>query len=93
MSNIANSRGGRVAMRIGSGIGAIGKRAIRPIYDVNRTAKYNGKRFVRNIAKGAVGAGIGITAAAVQAGISLTDGHYKPTEALASFFSRICIWY
>ena len=85
MSNIANSRGGRVAMRIGSGIGAIGKRAIRPIYDVNRTAKYNGKRFVRNIAKGAVGAGIGITAAAVQAGISLTDGHYKPTEALASF--------
>ena len=85
MSNIANSRGGRVAMRIGSGVGAIGKRAIRPIYDVNRTAKYNGKRFVRNIAKGAVGAGIGITAAAVQAGISLTDGHYKPTEALASF--------
>ena len=85
MSNIANSRGGRVAMRIGSGIGAIGKRAIRPIYDVNRTAKYNGKRFVRNIAKGAVGAGIGITAAAVQAGISLTDGKYSPAEAIGSF--------
>ena len=67
------------------GVKAVGKRAIRPIWDFDRTGKYNKKRFVRRIARGVVGAGVGITAAAVQAGISLTDGKYNPAEGVAAF--------
>ena len=67
------------------GVKAVGKRAVRPIWDFDRTGKYNKKRFVRRIARGVVGAGVGITAAAVQAGISLTDGKYNPAEGVAAF--------
>ena len=67
------------------GVKAVGKRAVRPIWDFDRTGKYNKKRFVRRIARGIVGAGVGITAAAVQAGISLTDGKYNPAEGVAAF--------
>ncbi len=63
----------------------VGKKAVRPIWDFDRTGKYNGKRLIRNVAKGVVGTGLGITAAAVQAGISLADGKYHPGEGLASF--------
>ena len=63
----------------------VGKKAVRPIWDFDRTGKYNGKRLIRNVAKGVVGASLGITAAAVQAGISLADGKYHPGEGLASF--------
>ena len=67
------------------GARALGKRAVRPIWDFDRSGKYNKKRLVRKIAKGVVGAGVGITAAAVQAGISLTDGKYNPAEGVAAF--------
>ena len=77
------------ASRIGKGIrggaAALGKRAVRPIWDFDKSGKYNGKRLVRKLAKGAVGVGVGVTAAAVQAGISLTDGKYNPAEGVAAF--------
>lgn len=77
------------ASRIGKGIrggaAAIGKRAVRSIWDFDKSGKYNGKRLVRKLAKGAVGVGVGVTAAAVQAGISLTDGKYNPAEGVAAF--------
>lgn len=71
--------------KIGRGTRAIGKRALRPIWDFDRSGKYNFKRLVRNVAVGSVGAGIGLTVAAVQAGISLADGKYNPREAIGSF--------
>ena len=71
--------------KVGRGLAAIGKNAVRPIYDFDKSGKYNGKRFIRNVAKGAVGTAVGLTATAVQAGISLTDGKYSPAEAIGSF--------
>ena len=64
---------------------AIGKRTVRPIWDFDKKGKYNKKRLIRKIAKGVIGTGVGITAAAVQAGISLTDGKYNPAEGVAAF--------
>ena len=68
-----------------NGAKSLGKAAIRPIYDVDKTGAYNKKRFVRNVARGALGAGMGVAAAAVQAGISITDGKYNPMEAVGAF--------
>ena len=71
--------------KIWNGAKSLGKSAIRPIYDVDKTGSYNRKRFVRNVARGALGTGMGVTAAAVQAGISITDGKYNPMEAVGAF--------
>ena len=78
-----NSRVGK--SKVGRGALAVAKKAVKPIYDFDKSGKYNGKRLVRNIAKGAVGTAVGLTTAAVQAGISLTDGKYSPAEAIGSF--------
>ena len=78
-----NSRVGK--SKVGRGALAVAKKAVKPIYDFDKSGKYNGKRLVRNIAKGAVGTAVGLTATAVQAGISLTDGKYSPAEAIGSF--------
>ena len=81
---------GHVAMNLtktkaGRGLRSVGRRIIRPVWDTQKDAKWNRKRLVRNLAKGAVGTAVGATAAAVQAGISLTDGHYNIAEGLTSF--------
>ena len=78
-----NSRVGK--SKVVRGALAVAKKAVKPIYDFDKSGKYNGKRLVRNIAKGAVGTAVGLTATAVQAGISLTDGKYSPAEAIGSF--------
>lgn len=77
---------------IGNGLKNVGKTAVRPIYDFSRDKKYNAQRWKRrgiNALKGAgklaVGATLGTAAAAVQAGISITDGKYNPMEGMASF--------
>lgn len=77
---------------IGNGLKNVGKTAVRPIYDFSRDKKYNAQRWKRrgiNALKGAgklaVGATLGTAAAAVQAGISITDGKYNPMEGVASF--------
>ena len=63
-----------------------GKTLIKPVWDVERGLdwKYNGKRLAGNILKGYAGVTVGIGAAAVQAGISITDGKYKPIEGIAT---------
>lgn len=87
-SSIANTKAGRGIM---GGTKALGKRVARPIWDFDRSGKYNGKRLARNIVKGALGVGVGITAAAVQAGISLTDGKYSPVEGIATFGAGVAL--
>jgi AbrB family looped-hinge helix DNA binding protein len=64
-----NSRVGK--SKVGRGALAVAKKAVKPIYDFDKSGKYNGKRLVRNIAKGAVGTAVGLTTAAVQAGLYL----------------------
>jgi len=68
-----------------NGMTELGKYAARPIWDFDRSGKYNGKRLVKRVAKGVLGTAAGVTAAAVQAGISITDGKYNMGEGLATF--------
>ena len=89
-NNIKNSKTGQRAIylantKVGRGTRAIGRRIVKPIWDFDRSGKYNGKRLIRNIIKGTIGVSVGITAAAVQAGMSLTDGKYNPAEGAAAF--------
>jgi len=70
---------------VGAGLKAVGKSLAKPIWDFDKSGQYNGKRFARRIAKGVLGTTVGITAASVQAGISITDGKYKPMEGLTTF--------
>ena len=77
---------------IKEGLKSAGKRLARPIYDFNRSKEYNGRRWKRrlgntakSVGKLAVGATLGTAAAAVQAGISITDGKYTLKEGIASF--------
>ena len=71
--------------RVGKGVTAVGKSLVRPIYDFDRSGKYNAKRWGRRILRAGIGGAVGITAAAVQAGISITDGKYNPMEGIATF--------
>ncbi len=74
--------------RLVSGMGAVGSRLIRPVYDTRRSAKSNARTWTRRLAKAPAaipGLALGVTAAAVQAGISIADGNYNPIEAIASF--------
>lgn len=73
------------AQRIGKGTKAVGRRLAKPIWDFDKSGKYNRRRLVRKIGRGALGVGVGIGAAAVQAGISITDGKYNPMEGIATF--------
>ena len=65
----------------------------RPIYDADKAGTgYNQQRWKRRLVNGAkgvgrfaVGAALGTAAAAVQAGISITDGKYNPMEGIATF--------
>ena len=85
IQNIADKKEAGRLEKMWNGAKSLGKAAARPIYDFDKTGAYNGKRFARNIARGALGAGMGVAAAAVQAGISITDGKYNPMEAVAAF--------
>ena len=78
ISQMANTKAGR-------GVRAVGRKIVRPVWDTQKTAKWNKKRLKRKLLKGAVGTAVGVTAAAVQAGISLTDGKYNPLEGVTAF--------
>ena len=89
-NNVRDSKTGQRAIylantKIARGTRSIGKRMVKPIWDFDRSGKYNGKRLIRNVIKGTIGVSVGLTAAAVQAGISLTDGKYNPAEGAAAF--------
>ena len=79
------SRFAKGAKAMGRGAKAVGKRLLKPAWDTDKSWKYNAKRWGRRIGRAALGAGLGITAAAVQAGISITDGKYNPMEGIATF--------
>ena len=66
------------------GMGAIGKKIIKPVWDTNKSAKYNLKRLGKNAAKAYVAAGLGVAAATAELGVSVTDGKFDPKEAVAS---------
>lgn len=70
---------------ITKGITHVGKTIIKPAWDSDKSTSYNAKRLVGKLAKGVTGTAVGITAATVQAGISITDGKYNPAEGVATF--------
>ena len=78
VTKMANTKAGR-------GVRAVGRKIVKPVWDTQKTAKWNRKRLTRKLAKGAIGTAVGVTAAAVQAGISLTDGKYNPLEGVTAF--------
>ena len=61
------------------------KGAIKPLWDEEKDVEYNVERLAGNVIKGVAGATLGIAAAAVQAGISITDGKYSIKEGMATF--------
>ena len=67
------------------GAKAVGKRLIKPAYDTDKSWQYNLKRAAKGAVRAGVGFSVGTAAAAVQAGISITDGKYNPAEGVASF--------
>lgn len=66
------------------GIKHVVKTIAKPVWDSEKDNEYNGKRLVGNIVKGITGASIGVAAAAVQAGISITDGKYNIGEGIVT---------
>lgn len=75
--NVLNSR-------VANGLKNVGKNIVKPVWDTDKK-KYNGKNVMEKAAKLAAGVALGTAAAAVQAGISITDGKYSPMEGIASF--------
>lgn len=75
-----------IARGIGRAGAKIGKTIIKPVWDADKGLdwKYNGKRLAGKVAKGVGGVTVGVAAAAVQAGVSITDGKYNPLEGVAS---------
>jgi len=69
---------------VAKGLGSVGKSIVKPVWEVGKDAKYNGKRLRDKGLEIAGGAILGTAAAAVQAGISITDGKYNPLEAVAT---------
>ena len=67
------------------GVRSVARELAKPVYDTQKDFKYNGKKITENIIKGAAGVAVGTTVAAVQAGISITDGKVKLAEPIASF--------
>lgn len=74
----------RKTPRILKGTAHVAKTLVKPVWDVEKSGKENTKKLVGKVLKGVAGAGAGITAAAVQAGISLTDGKYNALEGVAT---------
>ena len=67
------------------GILNVGKTIAKPVWDTEKDPDVNAKRLAGKVFKGTLGAVVGITAATVQAGISITDGKYKAREGIATF--------
>ena len=67
------------------GVRSVARELAKPVYDTQKDFKYNGKKITENIIKGAAGVATGTTVAAIQAGISITDGKFKLAEPIASF--------
>ena len=91
----SNSSGlGTFGAGVLGGIGALGNGTLRRItgFDLTKSKNYNlrnakklGGKLGAGVLKGTAGVALGATAAAVQAGISITDGQYKPWEGITAF--------
>ena len=90
----ASSRLGAFGAGVLGGIGALGNGTLRRItgFDLTKSKNYNlrnakklGGKLGAGVLKGTAGVALGATAAAVQAGISITDGQYKPWEGITAF--------
>ena len=69
-----------------NGLKNVGKKLAKPVWDFDvKDNKYNRRRLYKKVGRGVLGASLGIGAAAVQAGISITDGKYNPMEGVATF--------
>jgi len=76
-----------------AGLKNVKKTLMKPLFDSDRKDtgynkqmwKRRGVKALKGIGKAYLGASLGIAAAAVQAGISITDGKYNPMEGMASF--------
>ena len=66
------------------GLTNVGKQVSKPVWDFEKDGKYNRRRLAGKVIKGAGGVAVGVGAAVVQAGISITDGKYNPIEGVAT---------
>ena len=80
-----NTQNNKKRSKFAKGAKAVVKKLAKPVWDADHGAAYNGWRLARKVGRAALGASLGIGAAAVQAGISITDGKYSPFETIASF--------
>lgn len=75
--------------RLLKGWANVGKKVFKPVWDFDHKgkegAKYNALRLAKKAGRAYLGASLGVAAAAVQAGISITDGKYNPAEGVATF--------
>lgn len=74
-----------LAKKAKKGLKSVGKKIIKPIWDTDKSAKYNGIRLVRKVGRVAAGVTVGTVAAATQAAISMADGKFSPFEAIGTF--------
>ena len=75
----------RTARRTISGVGNVVHEGIKPVWNTRKSVGSNLLNLGGKVAKGAVQTTIGVTSAAVQGGISISDGKYSAKEAAASF--------
>ena len=71
--------------KVGNGVKSVGKKTLKPIWDIEKPVKYNGLRLARKVGRVAAGVTVGTVAAATQAAISMADGKYSPFEAIGTF--------
>ena len=69
----------------GKGLKSVCKKTLKPIWDTDKSTKYNGLRLARKVGRVAAGVTVGTVAAATQAAISMADGKYSPFEAIGTF--------
>ena len=74
--------------KFAKGAKAVTKKIMKPVWDADKSKSYNFKRLGKGALKGTAkaigGFSLGVTAAAIQAGISITDGKYNPMEGIGS---------
>lgn len=75
--------------KFGKGMKNVGKTIVKPVWDTEKGTAENVKNLGGKVAQGVVGASVGIAAATVQAGISITDGKYNPLEGVATIGAGI----
>ncbi len=83
--NLAESLGNKknTATKRRNGAKRVLKNMVKPIWDTDKSAKENGKRW----AKRYVQAGMGLMTAAVEMGASVTDGKFNIAESAASIYA------